>query len=290
MSGAKATLLLLLALLGLLFVGYWFSHARRAATHPEASVSGSWPSRIIIGVITDFLDTLGVGSFATTTSLFRLASRVKDENIPGSMNVGHALPTLAQAFIYISIIQVDMTTLVSMICAAVAGAFLGAGIVVRWPRRNIQLGMGILLIVASVIIVTRQLRIVPDTGMALGLTGGKLALAVAVNFALGALMTLGIGLYAPCIILVSLLGMNPQVAFPIMMGSCAFLMPVASLRFIRAGRYELRASLGLTLGGIPAVIIAAYLVRSLPLAVVQWLVVGVVLYTSTALLRAAAKA
>jgi uncharacterized membrane protein YfcA len=84
--------------------------------------------------------------------------------------------------------------------------------------------------------------------------------------------------------------MNPQAAFPIMMGSCAFLMPVASLRFIRAGRYDMRASLGLTLGGIPAVIVAAYFVRSLPLSVVQWLVVAVVLYTSAALLRAATKA
>ena len=289
MTGAKTILLLLLAVMGLLFVGYWIIYARRARTPEPGGKQGSWSGRIAIGILTDFFDTLGVGSFATTTSLFRLGNRVHDENIPGTLNVGHALPTLAQAFIYIAIVQVDMRTLGLMIAAAVAGAFLGAGIVVRWPRRNIQLSMGLLMIAAALIIVIRQLRMVPDTGIALGLQGGLLAIAIACNFVLGALMTLGIGLYAPCMILVSLLGMNPQGAFPIMMGSCAFLMPVASLRFIRAARYDFRASLGLTLGGVPAVVVAAYFVKSLPLAIVQWLVVAIVLYTSAALLRAALK-
>ncbi len=100
-------------------------------------------------------------------------------------------------------------------------------------------------------------------------------------------MTLGIGLYAPCMILVSLLGMNPTTAFPIMMGSCAFLMPVASVRFIRSGSFSPGACLGLLIGGVPAVLIAALIVKRLPIGAVRWLVVVVVLYTATALLRAA---
>ena len=92
-----------------------------------------------------------------------------------------------------------------------------------------------------------------------------LVIAVGCNFVLGALMTLGVGLYAPCLILVSLLGMNPIAAFPIMMGSCAFLMPVAGLRFIAAQSYDARASLGLAIGGIPGVLIAAFIVKQLPL-------------------------
>jgi hypothetical protein len=119
--------------------------------------------------------------------------------------------------------------------------------------------------------------------------GARLALGLAGNFALGALMTLGIGLYAPCLILVSLLGMSPVTAFPIMMGSCAFLMPVGSVRFLRAGSYDLRAAIGLTVGGIPAVLIAAYLVKSLPLDAVRWLVVVVVIYTAGMMLRSAAR-
>ncbi len=185
MTGAKTILLLLLAVMGLLFVGYWIIYARRARTPEPGGKQGSWSGRIAIGILTDFFDTLGVGSFATTTSLFRLGNRVHDENIPGTLNVGHALPTLAQAFIYIAIVQVDMRTLGLMIAAAVAGAFLGAGIVVRWPRRNIQLSMGLLMIAAALIIVIRQLRMVPDTGIALGLQGGLLAIAIAWQFCIG---------------------------------------------------------------------------------------------------------
>ena len=99
------------------------------------------------------------------------------------------------------------------------------------------------------------------------------SIAIAGNFLLGALMTLGIGLYAPCMILVSLLGMNPTAAFPIMMGSCAFLMPVGSLRFIRERGYSLRNALGLAIGGLPGVLVAAYIVKSLNLDIVRWLVI-----------------
>jgi uncharacterized membrane protein YfcA len=115
-----------------------------------------------------------------------------------------------------------------------------------------------------------------------------LTLAIGLNFLIGALMTIGIGAYAPIMIMISLMGMNPTAAFPIMMGSCAFLMPVASTQFIRKQKYDLRAAAGLAVGGVPGVIIAAYIVRSLPLQMVRWLVVVVVVYAAVSLLRAAA--
>ena len=155
------------------------------------------------------------------------------------------------------------------------------------PKAAIQRGMGIALLLAAVLMVMTALNRMPGGGEATALRGGALILACGINFALGALMTLGIGLYAPCMIMVSLMGMNPTVAFPIMMGSCAFLMPVAGIQFINTGRYDLRAALGLTLGGVPAVLLAAFLVRSLPLANVRWLVVVVVVYTAVMLLRSA---
>jgi uncharacterized membrane protein YfcA len=245
------------------------------------------PLEIAIGFVTNFFDTLGIGSFATTSSTFKLAGLVPDELIPGTMNVGHTAPTIVEALIYLAVVQVDAVTLVLMLAGSVAGAWLGAGIVSGWPRRRIQIGMGTVLVAAAVIMTLSQLQLLPGGGNALGLTGTKLAIAVGGNAVLGALMTLGIGLYAPCMILVSLLGMNPLAAFPIMMGSCAFLMPVGSARFIRTGRYNLKAALGLSLGGIPGVLLAAFLVKSLPLTYVRWLVVVVVVYTATMLLRSA---
>ncbi|HLY01064.1 MAG TPA: sulfite exporter TauE/SafE family protein [Candidatus Cybelea sp.] len=247
------------------------------------------PLLAAIGFVTDFLDTLGIGSFAVTTSLFKFFRAVPDERIPGTLNVGHALPTVVEALIYIVIVAVEPKTLLLLIVASVAGAWLGAGFVARWPRRYVQIGMGTALLAAAVLFILTGIKgsHFGLSGAALGLDGPRLWIAVAINFCLGALMTIGIGLYAPCMIMVSLLGMNPVAAFPIMMGSCAFLMPIASLRFIRFNAISMRAVLGLTLGGIPGVLIAAYIVKSLPLGAVRWLVVVVVLYAAIVMLRSA---
>ena len=181
----------------------------------------------------------------------------------------------------------DRRTLAMMIAASVVGAWLGAGVVARWPRRKIQIGMGIALLVTAGFMLMTGLKLLPGGGELLGLTGVKLLIAVAANAVFGALMTLGIGLYAPCMMVIFLMGMTPKAAFPIMMGSCAFLMPVGSARFIREGSYNLKAALGLAIGGIPGVLLAAFLVRSLSLDVVRWLVIVVVVYTAAMMLRSA---
>ncbi len=259
---------------------------RHRPAFPEPVAAGIG---IAIGFVTNFFDTLGIGSFATTTSLFKLLRFVPDERIPGTLNVGHALPTVVEAAIFIGIIAVEPRTLLLLILAAVVGAWLGAGFVARLPRRYVQIGMGTALLAAAVLFILSNLKGSQFGlgGQALGLAGARLAIGVAVSFFLGALMTIGIGFYAPCMIMVSLLGMNPIAAFPIMMASCAFLMPVASLRFIRFDAFSMRAALGLTLGGIPGVLIAAFLVKRLDIVLLRWLVVVVVLYAAIVMLRSA---
>jgi hypothetical protein len=212
---------------------------------------------------------------------------VPDELIPGTLNVGHTLGAIAQTFIYTTLVPVESTTLITMIVAAVAGAWLGAGVVSSWSRQRIQWGMGLCLLGAASLMFMSQTGLLPSGGELLGVSGAKLGIAVSVNFALGALMTLGIGLYAPCLILVSLLGMNPTSGFPIMMGSCAFLMPISSARFIQKRFFHVGAALGLMIGSIPAVLLAAFIVKSLPLTWVRWLVIVVVVYTATTMLISA---
>jgi uncharacterized membrane protein YfcA len=252
---------------------------------PATNTRFPGPSEIGIGAVTNFFDTLGIGSFATTTAAFRALRIVPDRVIPGTLNVGHTLPTVVQAFIYTTMVKVDVLTLFAFIAAAVLGAWLGAGVVASWPKKKVQLGMGAALLGAALLMLMTQLQLFPGGGDALGVRGARLAIGVAVNFGLGALMSLGIGLYAPCMILVSLLGMNPTAAFPIMMGSCAFLMPVGSLRFIRERSYSLRAAIGLAIGGIPGVLIAAFIVTSMPIYAVRWLVIVVVIYTAVTMLK-----
>ncbi len=239
------------------------------------------------GAITNFFDTLGIGSFATSISIYKFWNLVPDELLPGTLNVGHALPVVVQAFIFIAVVKVQALTLLTMIAASVLGAWLGSGIVSSWKCRAIQIAVGWALIAAATAMLMGQLNLFPIGGQQLGVQGIRLALAVMANFMLGALQTVGIGLYAPCMILVSLLGMNPRTAFPIMMGSCAFLMPVGGVRFIQHGSYYPRASLGLALGGVPGVLAAAFLVRSLPLSALRWMVIVAVIYAAILMLRSA---
>lgn len=286
MDNPKLILFAALGIVGVFFIAMWM----RALVAGRAVQNGPdmpTPLQTTIGFVTNFFDTLGIGSYAPTTALFRFFRLVPDEKIPGTLTLGHALAAITQSFIFIAVVQVDFQTMVLLIVASIVGAWLGAGVVAKLPRRNVQLGMGFALLAAAVLFMMANLGIVAAGGTALGLTGTKLVLGLVGNFALGALMTLGIGLYGPCLIMISLLGMEPRAAFPIMMASCAFLMPVAGVRFAREQAYSARPALGLALGGIPAVLIAALIVKSMPLVAVRWLVVVVVLIAAIGLLRAA---
>lgn len=269
--------------LGVVTVGYvwiWFTGKGRAPGVPSIA-------ELFIGFITNFFDTLGIGSFAPTTAMFKFLRLVPDEKIPGTLNVGHTAPTILEAFLFIAIVQVDILTLVSLIGAAVVGAWFGAGIVAGWSRRGVQIAMGMALLTAATFFIAVNLNLLPGGGTALALENWRLGVGIAGSLFLGALMTLGIGLYGPCMIMISLLGMDPKAAFPIMMGSCAFLMPAASIRFIKRDSYSPRASLGLAIGGLPGVLIAALIVKSLNLTAVRWLVVIAVTYAAITMLRSA---
>lgn len=276
-----AILLVLLGIFAVVYIAVWAAEMKR-----RGFILPSW-LEVGVGFITDFFDTLGIGSFAPTTTMFKFWKIAPDERIPGTLNVGHALPTIAEALIFIGIVNVAPVTLVLLIVAAIAGSWLGAGVVAKWSRRYVQIGMGLALIAAGIFFIMKNLNILQGGGNALGLSGTLLWVGVAGNFVLGALMTIGIGLYAPAMIMVALLGMSPIAAFPIMMGSCAFLMPIAGWRFIKFDAYTIKAAVGLTIGGVPGVLAAAYIVKSLNVSALRWLVAAVVIYTAIMMLRSA---
>ena len=266
----------------LLLLG-WFKATRH---HNPAS---GWPDAIgvLIGFVTNFFDTLGIGSFATTTAAFRLLHRVPDELIPGTMIIGHALPVIAQALIFITVVDVNPAQMAILIACCVAGGWVGAGVVASFSRRAVQFAMAVALTAAAVLMVVGMTGLIPAGGSATTFPPQAFAIAVVVSIVLGALLTIGIGNYAPSLIIFSLLGMDPRAAFPIMMGSGAFVATIAGVRFVSRGRFDSRAALGLAIGGIPGVLVAAWVVRSLPLDTLRWLVVVVVLYSAISLLRSA---
>jgi len=259
----------------------WIANKRKELT-PKVEA-------ILVGAITNFLDTLGIGSFATTTAWLRFRKLIPDSFLPPTLNAGHALPTVVQGFIFIKLIEVDPKLLVACIVAAVAGSVLGAPIVVRLPQRSIQAAMGVALVIAAALYVAKNLAWIPDHPGGLSLSGTMFAVAVAGHFVLGALMSLGIGLYAPSLMLLSFLGLDTRAVFPIMAGACAFLMPISGVPFVMSKRIDVRVVLGIAIGGIPAVLLAALLVWKLPINELRWIVAAVVLYTGVTLLYAAAR-
>ena len=244
-----------------------------------------------IGFLTNFLDTLGIGSFAPTVALNKFMKMgVRDKELPGLLNVADTLPVMVEAVIFTTVIKVEPITLISMLAAAALGSYLGAGVIAKMDELKVQKVMGLALLITAIVMVFKQLGLIQGGGDAIGLTGIRLVIGVVGNFILGALMSAGIGLYAPCMALVYFLGMSPQVAFPIMMGSCATLMPVGSVKFIKEGAYPRKAALIIALSGAVGVYIAAKFVSNLPMNILTWLVIAVIFYTSASMLIAANKA
>ena len=262
-----------------------FALFRDFLKHRNSLENNSWIKTRVIGFIGNFFDTLGIGSFALETAMLKFTKQTEDRLLPGTLNVGNTIPTVAQALIFIQVVEVEPITLVLMLLASGAGAVLGAGTVSKWPEKTIRLWMGTALLITAAFMVAAKFNWIEGGGDAIGLEGKNLLVAVSINFILGALQTTGIGLYAPCMALVYALGMSPTVAFPIMMGSCATLMPMASLKFIKEGAYNRRAAVAIAIAGVLGVLIAAFLVKSLPVDILRWLVLGVILYTATVMLR-----
>ena len=270
--------------------GYFFVKDYRQVSLAGKLDDVSVPKAGFVGFITNFFDTLGIGSFAPTVALNKFTKMgVKDRELPGLLNVADTLPVMLEAVIFTTVIEVEPLTLISMLVAAALGSYLGAGVIAKMDEVKIQKVMGVALLITAILMICKQLGLIQGGGDAIGLSGIKLIVAVVGNFIFGALMTAGIGLYAPCMALVYFLGMSPQVAFPIMMGSCATLMPVGSIKFIKEGAYPRKAALIVALSGAVGVFVAAYLVKSLPMDVLTWLVIAVIFYTSASMLVAANK-
>lgn len=259
--------------------------------HKEEFRGGKTIPLLLIGLVTNCFDTLGIGSFATTQAGFKFTKSSPDETMPGTLNVGDCLPIVLEFILFLGLIEVETKTLVLMIAAATVGSVIGATIVSKWPVRMVRYALGCALLFLAAMMACKLLEFGPFgvVGTATGLSGAKLVIGVVINFFLGALMTIGIGLYTPCIALCGALGLNVKVAFPVMMGSCAFLMPACGLKFIKEGKYDRKASVLLTLSGMVGVLLAFFVVKELPLTTLTWIIIAVMLYTSVTFFKDAAK-
>lgn len=246
----------------------------------------------IIGFVTNFFDTWGIGSFAPTQASFKFTKTSPDETVPGTLNVGDTLPVSVEAILFLNFVDIEPLTLVTMLVAAAAGAYIGAGIVSKWNVKTIRIVMAALLVICAVVTACRTAGVGPFgmAGTALGLSGVKLIIGIVANFLLGALMMVGFGLYSPCLALVAMLGMNIGTAFPIMMGSCALLMNVSVFKFVKEGKYDRRATLMLMFPGALGAFAAYKIACFFSLTTLSYIVCVVMVVTAVMYLKDAKKA
>ncbi|MFM5167906.1 TSUP family transporter [Aeromonas veronii] len=264
---------------GLVFIFMLVQACWRKKQSGSFEATPFWPVALIGGVA-NFLDTLGVGSFAVKTACYKQFKLIDDRVLPGTLNGQCVLPTVTQSLIFVGAVAVEPLTLISMMMAAAAGAAWGARHVASFDRQTIRLVMAISLLVVAGLIFAGLLGLFPVGGDAMELSGYKLAIALLGNFIFGVLMNVGIGLFAPCMTLVYLLGMNPLAAFPIMMGSTAVLSVFSAGTFIRKGAFDAKAVLAVAIFGPIGVVLAAMLVKSMDMEMLKWLVAFIVIYTS----------
>lgn len=281
----KILLMLVIAVNGLYAIRFFsdfLKHKEEAWKEPGNNLFlAAW------GAIVFFLSTFGISDFALSTVVYRARKLLDDKKLPGTLNTQCAIPVAVMALAYISAINVEPKTLVLLIVAQMVGAYFGPRFVVRMPVTRIRLFMGIGLILAALFVVAGKFNLMPAGGEAIGLSGGKLALAISLMVVYGALNNVGIGSYAPTMATVYALGLNPAVAFPVMMGACTFSVPVGASEFVRLGQYGRKITLFSSIFGIAGVLAAVFIVKSLNVSMLQWVIAAVVLYSGASLLKGA---
>lgn len=270
----KIVLLLIVLVNGAYAIMFIRDFIKNKAEAMEEKGNGAFLS--IWGAIVYFFSTFGVSDFALSTILYRARRLVSDKKLPGTLNTQCVIPVAVMALAYISVITVDTVTLIVCIIAQVAGAYIGPRFVVKLPEKIIRRFIGAGLLIASFLVVAGKMGILPIGGEAIGLSGPRLVFAAAALFVFGALNNIGIGSYAPTMVTVYALGLNPAVTFPIMMGACTFSVPVGSMQFVKFGEYSRKITLFVSVFGIVGVLAAVYIVKSLNVSMLQWVVAAVV--------------
>lgn len=288
-------LLALQILFGALFagtgIGLIFDITKNRMDELKNSTGKQWAAGFTVGIIANFLDTLGCGSYAPSTFMYKIFNQMDDINIPGTLNIGDTFPVIFEAFIFTASVDCDPMFLWIMYACAAIGSFGFATIVTKWPRNKIRYTLGVIMILLSVIMLCKNTGVGPFgvVGTLTGLTGWKLIVAAGLNILWGALMDIGFGLYAPCMATCLLLGVDASACFPVFMGSCACLMPACSIAFIKTHRYDVPHTIGNAVGGCIGVFIAWKLVTNLPMFWLINLICVVLIWTSYTLISAANK-
>lgn len=283
MSFKDSLLLLVIVVNGyfaFVFVKDLLAHKDEIMSEKASTLALPFSSAIIF-----FLSTVGISDFAISTSLYPKLNWTSVKKLPGTLNTQCTIPVAVMALAYITSIEVSVTTLIVCIVSQMVGSYFGAKFAVKLPADKLKVSIGIGMIVAALIIFGGKFGLLPGGGDATELTGVKLVIAAIALAIFGALNNIGIGSYALTMITVYLLGLNPAVAFPIMMGAATFSVPVGSVQFVKSGEYSRKITLFTSTFGVLGVLCAVFVITSLDTMILQWFVAFILLYSAYGMLK-----
>jgi len=283
-----------IAIITAIAVGFWIKDmmVHKAEFKKEMKVGGSAKAvkASVIAMVTLFFDYIGIGCYSPMTAFWKMFKVTRDKFIPGTLQIACLMATCIESIVCITLIEVETWTLVVCIVTAALGSFVGGGIVAKLPVRPIRIAIGVALLVVAVVLALGVAGVLNIPASGIGVSGWKLVLMGVISFIMGGLMTIGVGYYAPTMAMVALLGLNPSVAWPLFLGACAYLIPVAAIRFLMVSIksdepvYDRKIAVYTNTIGLIGPIIAIVFVISMPLQWLKILVIFIIVYVGATML------
>ena len=237
------------------------------------------------GIIAFIADTLGVGSFAVNVALAKLLGTFPDDELPAMNNGAQVIPGTIESLFFMQLIEVDLTTLVTLVTGTCIGGLLGGMVVSRLSKQAIRLSMLCCFLLIIGLLVCHQFRLLPVGGDVTELHSWKLIVGFLAMILCGALTSVGIGLFVMVQGVLFLLNVSPLIAFPIMTTAGAMQQPLTTMVFLQQRKIPLKKTLILSLFGCVGVLITLPLFRHLTITWLHSMLLVIMIYNFIAIGR-----
>lgn len=237
------------------------------------------------GIIAFIADTIGIGSFAVNIALAKLLGTFRDDELPAMNNGAQVIPGTLESLFFMHVVDVDLTTLITLVGGTCLGGLIGGSIVSRLSQQAIRATMICCFILIIGLLVGDKFGWLPVGGDAVALHSWKLILGFLGMVICGILTSAGIGLFAMVQGVLFLLNVSPLVAFPIMTTAGAMQQPLTTMMFLQQDKIPLKKTLILSLSGCIGVLIIIPLFKNFTMSWLHGLLIMILCYNVFAISR-----
>lgn len=233
-----------------------------------------------------FITSMGISDFLMNTVVFHKFRSGDADRLPGTLMLCAVVPGsfLAYAFLR-GAGEADTGTLVLCTAGMLLGALAGGRLTQRLDGRRIKTLLGYALILSMAALIGKMIFSAGLSGTATGLSGWRLGVAVLFSMVCGALNMVGVPAKPTLTAVFLLLGLSPLCTLTLLLVMCGLSPMAASVPFYRSGRYHRRTVLAAVLTGTAGAVAGGLLMISLPAAVLNILLLGVMLLAIVTTLR-----